>query len=213
MNASSSIVHTQVERLLDVVQRYQQQQCDKIVTRATAEAEQMIHQTYRDVRLRLHQEILDSRDRLQGKISASKAKSHTLRKKYQHEADRRYLDRAWDLLKVKLIERWQNKEYRQRWVQKHLVEALRLLIGPEWLVEHPHSWTVDEQQHFIHQVRDKCEVVVNFSASPDIVAGVRICANGATIDGTLQGLLADRSRIESELLAQYHQYILCGSGS
>ena len=213
MNSSSSIVHAQVERLLDVVHAYQQQQCDKIVTQANKEAKQIIDRAYREARLRLHQEILESRDRMQGEILAANAKSHTLRKKYQHEADRRYLDRAWDLLKAKLLERWHNKEQRQRWVQKHLVEALRLLLGTEWLVEHPNSWTVHEQQQFYTQARQKCEVVVNFAESPDIAAGIRICANGATIDGSLQGLLADRSRIESELLAQYHQSISHGSGS
>lgn len=207
MNTSSGIVPAQVERLLNVVHEYQQAQCRQILTQSAQEAQQILHQAYRDNRRRVHQDILARRESMRRQIASAQAKRHTLSKKYQYAADRRYLDQAWDLLQAELAKRWQQQEQRQRWVQKILGTALTRLAGSDWVVEHPHSWTVAEQQHFMDQVRQHSEVMVKFATSPDIAAGIRICAGGATIDGSLSGLLADRSRIESELLAQSYPRI------
>ncbi len=204
MKMPSSIVRAQVDRLLDVVHKYQDKQCEKILTQAQQETQQIIRQAYGDARLRLHQYILESREGMQREIVTAKAKSHTIRKQIQHKADRLYLNQTWDMLEDKLIARWQNKEQRQRWVQKILVVALQVIPSQDWLVEHPDCWSEDEKHNFINQARQKSEIAVNFAVSSDIIAGIRICAHGATVDGSLQGLLANRSRIESEFLAQRH---------
>ena len=210
MKMPSSIVRTQVDRLLNVVHEYQDRQCEKILTQAQQETQQIIRQAYGDARLRLHQYILESREGMQREIVTAKAKSHTIRKQIQHKADRLYLKQTWDMLEDKLITRWQNKEQRQRWVQKILVVALQVLPSQDWLVEHPDCWSEEEKHNLINQALQKYSkkssgIAVNFAVSSDIIAGIRICAHGATVDGTLQGLLANRSRIESEFLAQrYH---------
>ena len=205
MKMPSSIVRTQVDRLLDVVREYQDKQCEKILTQAQQETQQIIRQAYGDARLRLHQYILESREGMQREIVTAKAKSHTIRKQIQHKADRLYLKQTWDMLEDKLITRWQNKEQRQRWVQKILVVALQVIPSQDWLVEHPDCWSDYEKHNLINQARQKSsKIAVNFAVSSDIIAGIRICAHGATVDGSLQGLLANRSRIESELLAQRH---------
>ncbi len=211
MKMPSSIVRTQVDRLLNVVHEYQDRQCEKILTQAQQETQQIIRQAYRDERLRLHQYILESREDMQREIMTAKAKSHTIRKQLQHKADRLYLNQAWEMLKDKLITRWQNKEQRQRWVQKILVVAFQVLPSQDWLVEHPDCWSEEEKHNLINQALQKYSkkssgIGVNFAVSSDIVAGIRICAHGATVDGSLQGLLANRSRIESEFLAQRNHY-------
>ncbi len=209
MKMPSSIVRAQVDTLLEVVRKYQDEQCEKIFTQARQEARQIIRQAYRDARLRLHQYIFESRERMQKEIVAAKAKNHTIRKQLQHKADRLYLNQAWDMLEDKLITRWQNKEQRQRWVQKILVVALQVLPSQDWLVEHPDCWSEEEKHNLINQALQKYSkkssgIAVNFAVSSDIIAGIRICAHGATVDGSLQGLLANRSRIESEFLAHRH---------
>lgn len=207
MKMPSSIVRAQVDRLLNVVHEYQDRQCEKILTQAQQETQQIIRQAYRDERLRLHQYILESREGMQREIMTAKAKSHTIRKQLQHKADRLYLNQAWEMLKDKLITRWQNKEQRQRWVQKILVVAFQVLPSQDWLVEHPDCWSEEEKHNLINQAQQKSSGIgVNFAVSSDIVAGIRICAHGATVDGSLQGLLANRSRIESEFLAQRNHY-------
>lgn len=207
MKMPSSIVRAQVDRLLDVVHEYQDKQCKKILTQARQEAQQIIRQAYGDSRLRLHQYILESREGMQREIVAAKAKSHTIRKQIQHKVDRLYLNQTWDMLEDKLITRWQNKEQRQRWVQKILAVALQVIPSQDWLVEHPDCWSEEEKHNLINQARQKSSrIKVNFAVSSDIIAGIRIYAHGATVDGSLQGLLANQSRIESELLAQRHHY-------
>ncbi len=207
MKMPSSIVSSQVDRLLDIVREYQDKQCQKIRSQAQQEAQQIIGQAYRDARLRLHQYILESREDMQREIVTAKAKSHTISKQLQHKADRLYLNQAWDLLEDKLITRWQNKEQRQRWVQKILLVALQVLLSQDWLVEHPDCWSEYEKHNLINQALQKSSgIAVNFAVSSDIIAGIRICAHGATVDGSLQGLLANRSRIESEFLAQRNHY-------
>lgn len=203
MKMPSSIVRAQVDTLLEVVQEYQNEQREYLFTQARQEARQIIRQAYRDARLRLHQYIFESRERMQKEIVAAKAKNHTVRKQLQHKADRLYLNQAWDMLEDKLITRWQNKEQRQRWVQKILAVAFQVILSQDWLVEHPAGWSENEKQNLIRQARQKSSrIAVNFTVSSDIIAGIRISAHGATVDASLQGLLANRSRIESEFLAQ-----------
>jgi vacuolar-type H+-ATPase subunit E/Vma4 len=202
MKMPSSIVSSQVDRLLDVVRDYQDKQCQKIRSQAQQEAQHIIRQAYGDASLRLHQYILESRDRMQREIVTAKAKSYTIRRQLQHKADRLYLNQTLDMLEDKLITRWQNKEQRQRWGQKILLVALQVIPSQDWLVEHPDCWSEEERQNLIDQARQKSKITVNFAVSPDIIAGIRIRADGATVDGSLPGLLAHRSRIESEFLAQ-----------
>ena len=83
-----------------------------------------------------------------------------------------------------------------------------MVPGKDWLVEHPGDWTKPEQQDLLYQVNDKFTHKLAFQQASDISAGIRIVTDGATIDGSLQGLMADRIGIESIFLAQCRECII-----
>ena len=201
-NMPASIVDAQVQRLLEVVEEYRQQQCNTLLEQAGLKSRKIIHQTYRNARLRLHHDIQESRLNMQKELAATRAKQHTLMMKRKHQQDQLFLDRAWDALGGNLQERGRNPEQRQLWVQNIVNTALKVLPGQDWAVSHPADWSSAEQDEFKRTVSVENSRVVSFVSVPDITAGIRISADAALVDGTVQGLMVAPARIESELLAQ-----------
>ena len=93
-----------------------------------------------------------------------------------------------------------------------MANAIKMVPGKDWLVEHPQDWTSDEQKQLRTQVNDKYTSQLKFIKVSEMTAGIRIKTDGATIDGSLQGLMADRTGIESIFLAQCRECIIHSSG-
>ncbi|WP_455200575.1 hypothetical protein [Kaarinaea lacus] len=203
-----SIVDAQVQRLLEIVEAYRKQQCDALITQAKQDSQHIVRQAYREARVRMRQDIQDSREHMRNELSSARAKLHTLMMQQRHEADQRFLEQSWNLLAAKLQARWQQPKQRQAWVQKIVLNAGKMVPGKDWLVEHPKDWTSDEQKKLRSQVNNKFTGKLKFKNATDISAGIRIVTDGAVIDGSLQGLMANRIDIESIFLAQCRECII-----
>lgn len=204
----SSIVDAQVQRLLEIVEAYRKQQCDALITQAKQDSRRIVRQAYREARMRMRQDIQDSREHMRSELSSARAKLHTMMMQQRHQADLRFLEQSWNLLAAKLQARWQQPKLRQAWVQKIVRNATKMVPGKDWLVEHPKDWTSDEQKQLRNQVNDKFTGKLKFKNVTEITAGIRIVTDGAVIDGSLQGLMADRTGIESIFLAQCRECII-----
>ncbi|WP_455366238.1 hypothetical protein [Kaarinaea lacus] len=202
----SSIVDAQVQRLLEIVKEYQQQKCDELLDHAHKRSREIIRQAFHNARLRLHHDIQDSRRNMQDELSATRAKQHTFLMQQKHREDQEFLNQAWNILADKLQERWQDSQLRQLWVQNIILTSLKMLPGENWQVACPADWPRIEQDEFIKAVSGSGKRQISFNSSADIVAGIRVSADAAMVDGTLQGLMADRGRIESDMLAQRKEY-------
>ena len=87
---------------------------------------------------------------------------------------------------------------RRAWIDALLRMAAASLLDSSWTIEHPTDWPQAEQ----HALRSRVgEVSVSFAPQAGMAAGLRICAGGACVDGSVDGLLKDRAYIESLLLA------------
>ena len=84
-----SIVDAQVQRLLEIVEEYRKQQCDSLLTQAQQDSSQIVRQAYREARIRMHQDIQDSREHMRNELSGARAKLHTLMMQQRHQADQR----------------------------------------------------------------------------------------------------------------------------
>ena len=78
---------------------------------------------------------------------------------------------------------------------------MRTVPGRDWLIEHPDGWTEAEQARFRDELNDGSDRQLQFRRRDDLSAGLRIVTEGAVVDGSLQGLMADRPSIEALLLA------------
>ena len=66
----SSIVDAQVQRLLEIVEAYRKEQCDALITQANLDSRHIIRQAYREARMRLHQDIQNSREHMRSELSS-----------------------------------------------------------------------------------------------------------------------------------------------
>jgi len=206
-NMPTSIVDAQVQRLLEVVNEYQQQQCDELLDHAHAQSRKIIRQAFRNARSRVHHDIQASRQNMQQELAATRAKQHTFMMQERHRRDQDFLNQAWSRLADQLQARWREQKQRKSWVQNIVQTALKVLPGKTWQVDCPADWPKAEQDELLNAVNKTGKREVSISGVKDIVAGIRISADAALVDGTLEGLMADRGRIESEMLARRKQLL------
>jgi len=203
----SSIVDAQLQRLLEIVSDFRQQQCDELLRQAQLQSRQMVRHTYHNARARLRNHILEDRQQLAESVSATRARRHTFSMQQKHQANRKFLNDSWELLKQRLTQRWQQPQNRQLWIQGVVEVALQYLSSTAWQIDHGKQWSASDKKQLIEAVSDKS---LTFKELESIDAGILIKSGGATVDGTLDGLLSDRERIESEFLAQCTNCIVHG---
>ena len=196
-----SITEAQVARMLEIVQRYQQEQCEAILSQAQLEADSVRRQAYTEARRRLRQDVIQSRENLQRETAALKAKQQTQDKRRRHALEKQYLQQAWQLLEQQLMQRWRQTDLRQDWLQCLLAAATEALPKGAWSIEHPVDWPAEEQNSFAQRVRSLTGQAASLIPSDSLTAGVLLRFAGVSVDGTVAGLLAQRSRIEAEFLA------------
>lgn len=196
-----SIVDAQLQRLLEVVNNYQQQACATLMQQAQEQSSHIVRQAYQQARMRFKQDIQESRQQMEASLFAAKAKQHTFMMQQKHQVDREFLDKAWELLKIQLGSRWSNLHSRVLWIQKLANVAQDILSADQWLVEYPEGLPENEKQEIQRVVADTFSRSCQFCENADLSAGIRIKADDAIIDGSISGLLADKVGIESSFLS------------
>ncbi|MGB7934578.1 MAG: hypothetical protein WCH04_20595, partial [Gammaproteobacteria bacterium] len=111
---------------------------------------------------------------------------------------------AWQPLRKALLARWSQETARRQWIDFLVHRACTLLVATDWQIEHPLDWQVQERAALEELLAGQLGRLPEFIARKQISAGLRICANGTCVDGTLEGLLRDQTRIESLLLARFN---------
>jgi len=204
---SGSVVDAQVARLLLLVQTYKDEHCEAVITKARLDAKALIQQAHHDVRTRMHQVVKNNREEIQQKINQAKAKKQIADKQIQYQHDQRLLNVTLDKLQQRLISRWHITEQRQAWVDKVLSVAYKVLLINVWQVEHPIEWSVEEKKQMCEHISKQTGQSPALIGKRDIQAGIRISSNGSVVDGTLSGLMVDRTGIEVEFLSLYRAYL------
>lgn len=199
--APGSILDAQVQRLLAIVQAYQQEQCDALLSQAQQEAQGIVRQAYQLARSNIHEDIQLTRQHIRDTMAAARAKQHTRMMQQSHTAALSFLEQCWQALQPGLQVRWQQPEYRRQWVAKILATATAVLPASDWRIEHPADFSKEEQQQLVAQAQALADHRLDFNSAPELTAGIRISADGASVDGSLQGLMSDRTTLEALLLA------------
>jgi len=196
-----SIIDAQVLRLLDIVQAYQHQQCETQLKQAENESRAIIRQAYQRARSNIHEDIQLTRQHIRDSMAAARARQHTVVMQQRHAAALSFLEKCWVELERSLQDRWQQPQCRREWVVKILSTATGVMPAGEWQVAHPEDWRTQEQDELARQAQAMPGVNLQFNPEPGLVAGIRITADGTSIDGSLAGLMADRTAIEALILA------------
>ena len=186
--------------LLKLVADYREQECQRILGEAEAQARALRRQAFARQRVALHQRIIAERSRAQSLIQAAEAERATRARRRSEQRDAALVNAAWPLLREALQGRWEVADSRQRWVTLAFAEAQRRLPHGDWLVRHPASWPEVDRAATARQLETQ-GAPTRFRADDAVAAGVIIIAGGAALDMSLDGLLRDRARLEARMIA------------
>jgi hypothetical protein len=193
-------LETRVQALLDLVETDRSRRCAALAREAQARANATRAAARTAARERLRTAFKEERQRREARLAAARAKLQTHRRLQQQRSAAALLAVAWQRLPQILCERWLSPTARQAWVMHVVAEARAAFAAGSWRIVHEATWPTDEREQLRAALTRELGAEAQFFADAAIRAGLRISAGGNVIDGTLSGLLADRTEIGARLL-------------
>lgn len=218
--AISVSIEQQTRALLDLVESDRASRIDGLLGEARSRADALRQQAGAEARTRLRQAFAEQRALRHEHIAAALARRDTQRRLQAQQRTSALLQLAWQRLPGELTGLWQTPSARAAWVAL-MVAAAREHMSPPgrpkgeyrtaqpegtpasagvWSIAHPTDWPADEQRALARALQASGTAPPNFVPDARIRAGLRIAAGGNVIDGTLDGLLAERAEFEARLL-------------
>jgi hypothetical protein len=189
-----------VEALLELVEADRVRQSEAILGSARSEVEAIHKQAHAEARSRLRKAFAEERERSEARIAAARAKLQTQCRVAEQRRAHALVAAGLARLPAELLRRWREPEARREWLASVVAAALAVLPRASWRVAHPDEWLGAERMEFSERLADEVGVLPQLVADPRIRAGVRIAAGNNVVDGTIDGLLADRNEIGARLL-------------
>ncbi|MBF0162004.1 MAG: hypothetical protein HQL88_06925 [Magnetococcales bacterium] len=185
------------EALAALLQRlalHQEQACQQIVQEAQQQAAELVAAATEAARQREKTAQHAEEERWAAATANLQARQATERRQHRLRQRQALLEEGWALLLEAVAQRWADPAQRALWVASLVAEASSLFPQGEWCVQHPPQWAVTEwtTRHPDDQ----------WQADARLTAGLRIGCQGAWLDGTLQGMMANRQTLTALLLAQ-----------
>lgn len=193
-------VEGQMQALLDLVDADRRQKCEAILADARGRGAAVLRQAHAEARARMRKAFAEERVRRDARLDAARANLQTRRRIADQHRAAALLAAGWTRLPEELLRRWRAPELRRRWVDAVLAAARAALPGTAWRIAHAPEWPAAERDAIRAELAAAHGTDCRFDADPRIRAGLRISTNGNVVDGTLDGLLADRADIGSQLL-------------
>jgi len=193
-------LQTRTRALVDLVEADRARRCRAILDEAHKRRDEMLAAAYAEARRSLRAAFEEERRRFAARTSAARARVQTHRRLREQRVAAELLKAGLGLLPRMLRERWQQEESRKAWVARATAAAERALPRGAWRIVHAPGLTEAE-----------CRATMPAAVTPVLVvddtlrAGLRICAGGNVVDGTLAGLVADRAEIGAKLLSHLEQ--------
>jgi len=190
----------QQQALLDLVAADRREKCDAILAEAQGRGATVLRQAHADARARMRKAFAEERLRRDARVDAARANLETRRRLADQQRAAALLAVGWARLPEALLRRWRTPESRRRWVAAVVAGARTSLPLTAWRVIHAPDWPAAEREAIRAELAAARGGECLFDEDARLRAGLRICANGNVVDGTLDGLLADRPGIGSQLL-------------
>jgi len=204
--AATSVLDAQVEALLERIAVNRERRCAQLRASMEIQARDLLRaarkEALADVRAATARERKHAELALQQAVAAAALETRQRAQRATH----RMLTVMWAAIADALEARWADAANRKAWLEAAIRQAQSLLSERSWRVEHGADWSELERGALAALAaggeREPARAVV-LSCDPTVRAGIRIRTTGACLDATVTGLLASRSQIESEFLAQF----------
>jgi hypothetical protein len=208
----TGVVAAQLESLLRIIESHRDTHCREAIESAERRAREIKHSARHEARLRMGEAIRQQRARGHQRIETYRAQVQTRIRRHEHTIALSMLERCRENLGRALQARWQDREARAEWIEALIEQGRATLPRQPWRVEHPEGWDRAELTPWVATVRTHAGAEPEFVSQSGIVAGLRLVVGKARLDGTLDGLVADREAIEAQLMAEIGREIAARSG-
>ncbi len=192
-------LETRTRALLDVVEADRKRRCAAIADEARARAAAIVGAAHAEARVRMRSAFEEERRRSETRVAAAQARLMTRRRLHEQRRSQNLLAAGWQELPSALCDRWRQPECRRSWIETVISEARKVLPPEAWRIAFARGWSDGEQAAFaasLPALGGPPELILDDGAR----AGLRVSAGANVIDGTLAGLLADRTEIGARLL-------------
>lgn len=184
-----------------VIESFRKAECDTARAEARAEADALLAQARHEARTRVRRAIAAERERAAVRLRTARARRDAALRERVHDRRRELLERAWPRLRAALVRRWGSPEGRRAWSWTAAEAAMEALPEAAWSIRHAPGWPDGERDAFVRGLRERGHEGPAFAEAPELEAGLVIHAGQASLDATLDGMLADRRFIEGRILA------------
>jgi hypothetical protein len=188
--------------LLELIENDRARQCGQILGEAHGRATATRGEAHVQARARMHQAFAELRQHRHERIAAAQARLATHRRLHEQQRTMALLQLAWQQLPDALHSLWRQGAAREAWVAQVLTSAQSRLPRGAWRIVHAPDWPAAERDAVAQRLLAESGIAPRFEADAAIDAGLKIVSDGNVIDGTRDGLLADRSELEARLLRQ-----------
>ena len=206
MKDSQNITSAQVAEMQQLAEAWATEKSDEIHRKASKQASDIVCSAYHDAKLRLRRHFKSDRQHSNQQIASAEATLKTRERQEMQQLQLKVLHKAQAALKNELINRWQQGEQRSQWVESIWQQADGSLPRAQWSIVYGGLWPQSEQDALMKRVSEETGITADITHDDRIDAGLRICSQGACVDGTVGGLLANHSRLESDILSAFHQF-------
>ena len=200
--APASRTRLQADALVQEIQRQVAAQQRELLDTAAREAEQIRQRARVKARRQLRRAIQDMRSTEAQRTRQARAELETAMRRQAAARASTALASAWPRLRGELSRRWQDPSARAQWLAAQVAMGRARLPRKDWVVHHPAAWTEAETAALVGLLRSHGVADATLHADAGLTLGLVIEAAGVRLDSSPQGLLCDRARIESALLAR-----------
>ncbi|MEO5693918.1 MAG: hypothetical protein ABIQ72_12385 [Usitatibacter sp.] len=186
--------------LLDLVEADRARRCDEISTLAETTARALLAEARASALARARTVMAAERARLHERLRALDARLATESRLHAQRRVRALLDEAWRRLPIALEARWRDPAGRREWTRQVLASA-RADLGPDdWALSYAPGWREDERRDALEELAAAGFAIAAVTGDEQMRAGLQVRHGGNVLDGTLQGLLADRKVVAARIL-------------
>ncbi len=198
----STVLDMQVYSLLARLNAEREEGCRRITSEARDEAADLVVEARRRARSQVKAAVVEKRRRVAEHCRRVRTEVEARqRERYFSELGAR-LAEALEALPQALGRRWQEPDARRRWCESTVGAAQEVLSAGHWQVSVAPGLSAAEREWLVDYAARAAGGTAEVTEDPSLGAGIVVSEARSRCDGSIAGLTADRSRVESALLAE-----------